>query len=265
MCCCLVIGASPGDRENSLRIQGGIWCGVRLLVVPNVLPWGRRDPLQVRPCKLDGGLSPVDGRFDPMRILSQILMLVSLGLTGCAVPRPSEPSATYLLEPALASPAPVPTGALTLGVSPVRAWPQVDSAAMSYVREPGKLEHYANSRWIDTPARLLSPLLRRALEHSGTFAAVVAEPSPVTTQLSLEAELETLQQEFLTTPSQVRLALRVSLIDLGHRRVLGARRFEVVEPAPSDDAYGGVRAANGAVSRLLAKVVEFCISLETER
>jgi len=45
--------------------------GVLLLIVPKVLAWGLCDTLQVRPCKLDGGLLPADGRFDPMQGLSQ--------------------------------------------------------------------------------------------------------------------------------------------------------------------------------------------------
>ncbi len=45
--------------------------GPRLLIVPKVLAWGLRDTVQVRPCKLNDGLPLADGRFHPMRGLSQ--------------------------------------------------------------------------------------------------------------------------------------------------------------------------------------------------
>jgi len=185
-----------------------------------------------------------------------------LALTSCALPQPGVPPATYVLEATLPEPV---VRAPALEVDAIQAWPQAEGAAMSYLREAGKLERYAESRWLDAPARLLDPLLRRALEGSGGFGAVVPEPSVVRTSLRLSAELETLQQELLTTPSRIRVALRVTLVDLRDRRVLGSRRFEVVQPAPSDDAYGGVQAADHAVSQLLAEVAAYCARLAAER
>ncbi len=188
-----------------------------------------------------------------------------LALTSCALPQPGVPPATYVLEATLPEPVVPAAGAPALEVDAIQAWPQAEGAAMSYLREAGKLERYAESRWLDAPARLLDPLLRRALEGSGGFGAVVPEPSVVRTSLRLSAELETLQQELLTTPSRIRVALRVTLVDLRDRRVLGSRRFEVVQPAPSDDAYGGVQAADHAVSQLLAEVAAYCARLAAER
>jgi len=41
--------------------------------------------------------------------------------------------------------------------------------------------------------------------------------------------------------------------------VLATRYIEVVEDAPSDDAAGGVAAANAAVARALVQVSAFCV------
>jgi len=50
----------------------------------------------------------------------------------------------------------------------------------------------------------------------------------------------------------------VQLVDLREGRVLAAAQFEETQNAPSEDAYGGVIAANRALQRMLARVADFC-------
>jgi cholesterol transport system auxiliary component len=140
-----------------------------------------------------------------------------------------------------------------------RAWPGFDTPQMAYVRQPYELDYFASSRWADTPARMLGPLLASALEQAGSFRAVVQMPTAVLADLRIETELIRLQQDFATQPSRVELAVRVQLIDVRGRRILASRLFEETEPARSDDAAGGVMAANVALARLLERVVDYCI------
>ena len=60
------------------------------------------------------------------------------------------------------------------------------------------------------------------------------------------------------------LTLRVQLIDVRGKRVLATRVFDETENAPSDDAYGGVTAANAALQRVLEQIAEFCV-VESDR
>ena len=55
------------------------------------------------------------------------------------------------------------------------------------------------------------------------------------------------------------LALHVQLVDVRGRRVVATRTLEATEAAPSEDAYGGVIAANRALARVLAQVAAFCV------
>lgn len=183
-------------------------------------------------------------------------------LAGCAALQPTRAGApnVYVLD---ALPRPNPghhaSGPLVLAVSPPRAQPGFDSAEMVYVQRRYELEHFARNRWAEAPARMLAPLLVQALERSGGFAAVVSSPGAVPADLRLDTELVRLQQDFRTRPSRVELTLRAQLIDVRDGRVLGARRFDEVERASSDDPYGGVVAANRAVRKLLAQLAEFCV------
>ena len=182
-------------------------------------------------------------------------------LAGCAMlqPPPAETASVYLLN---ALPKVIPhrrvDGKLVLAVSAPRAQPGFDTEQMVYVRRPHEIDHFAHSRWADTPARMLAPLLVQALLQAGGFRAVVQAPSPVAADLQLDTELVRLQQDFSTRPSRIELTLRAQLIDLRHGRDLAARKFDVVEPAPRDDPYGGVLAANRALGRVLGQLAALC-------
>jgi cholesterol transport system auxiliary component len=151
-----------------------------------------------------------------------------------------------------------PAAALTLIVSPPHAAAGFDSRRMMYLRQADELEYFAHNEWIDTPARMLAPLIVSAVDSKGAFRAVVQTPSPATGDMRLDTKILRLQQEFLAKPSQVRFTVRAHLVENLTRRVIAAREFEAVAPAPSDDPRGGVTATHAAVRSVLAQVAEFC-------
>lgn len=192
--------------------------------------------------------------------LAPVLFATATLLSACALKLPQPESAnTFLLDGLPASTAAVPARSdLTLTVAPTRARPGFDTPAMVYTRRANELESFAKNRWADTPARMLSPLIAQALERSGNFRAVMHARAGAAAELQLDTELVRLQQDFTQRPSRVELALHAQLVDLRSRQVIAAHEFDVVEDAPSDDPYGGVTAANRALSRLLGELVGFC-------
>lgn len=193
------------------------------------------------------------------------LALFLLGGCSSLLPPPAPAEKVYLLEAKMtAKPAAdgtlnaSPKRDLVLEVSMPRARAGFDTAQMVWVRQEHGLEVYARNRWADTPAHMLAPLLVQTLEHAGAFRAVVQAPSPVAARLRLDTEIIRLQQDFSVQPSRVQLALSARLIDVGTRQVVASAEFEETENAVSEDAYGGVRAANLALERLLAKLAAFC-------
>jgi cholesterol transport system auxiliary component len=197
--------------------------------------------------------------FDPTRraacrgALLASSALLGGGCTGGLLPKPAAAPVRYTLGEGAATPNPRP-GAPSLVVAPLTAAPGFDSARMLYLRQPQVLQAYAYAEWADTPARLLAPLLLRALQHTGAFGAVLQAPSSASGPLRLETELLQLQHLHLRSPSEVQLALRVVLIDTATRQALFTRRFETRVPAASDDPAGGAAAAALAAQRLLAEL-----------
>jgi cholesterol transport system auxiliary component len=195
------------------------------------------------------------------RVFGAAAGLLAAGCGGL-LPKASPPPALFALDRALTAPAsPAPLASRTgptLVVQPTQAAPGFDSARIVYTRRPHQLEHYAESEWADTPARMLAPLIVAALGSGAPWGAVVQSPSPAASDLRLDTELLRLQHEFGRAPSRVRLALRATLTDSATRRVLARQDFETLADAPSEDAYGGVLAAHEATRALLQALAAFC-------
>ena len=192
--------------------------------------------------------------------------MAALALCACSALAPSTtpPPAFYSLngEPGLAVAAAAPTAGSaaqpTLIINPPRAAAGFDSQRIIYLREAHKLEYFANSEWVDPPARMLGTLLVSALQGTGAFRAVVLAPGTAVGEMRLETDIVRLQQEFQGSPSRVHFTLRATLLDDKTRRVLGWREFDARVAAPTDDPYGGVLAANLAVQAVLKDLAAFC-------
>jgi cholesterol transport system auxiliary component len=188
------------------------------------------------------------------------LALAALAASACVSLPKAEPVQLFTIDVR-------PEGAPLAGTGPVllvaapRPGPGLGGPRMAYVKEPNQLQYFARSQWVEPPARLVGPLLARALERTGRFQAVTEVALGASPELRLESEVVRLQQEFADRPSRVRFTLRLELVDVMAHRIIGAREFEAFEPAPSDDAAGGAAAANAAVRRVLAEAAGWCAEL----
>lgn len=198
---------------------------------------------------------------DRRRLLVRLSVVAAL-LAGCsALPSPKvvEP-VLHVLDAKSAVPRARAPRDLVLEVSVPRAAPGFDTAALLYVQKPFVLDAYAVHRWVDAPARMIGPPLTRVLDQTGYFRAVVPAPAGVPADLRLDTELVRLQQNFMSRPSRVELSLRFQLLDLHGRRVVASRVVDVDVEAASDDPYGGVVAANAALSSALTQAAAFAVA-----
>ena len=203
------------------------------------------------------------------RSLSLAIAAVALALlAACSAlkPKPVPPPAFFALDGGPAGAAPAPravsitstSAAPTLLINPPQADAGFDSQRIIYVRQAHQLEYFAHSEWVDTPARMLAPLIVSALDRTGTFRAVVATPTAASADLRLDTEVVRLQHEFGAAPSRVRLTLRATLTDNVTRQVLAQVDLDNRADAASEDAYGGVVAANHATRAMLQTLAVFC-------
>jgi cholesterol transport system auxiliary component len=194
-------------------------------------------------------------------------------LSGCSLLGAKPPAALthYALDDAGAA---VAQGAGTLPpeaaspviiINPPGAASGFDSARMVYLRVPQRLEAFANNVWVDTPARMLAPLLVRALQADGSYRAVLLAPSAGKADLRLDTSIVRLQQDFRQTPSTVRFTLQATLMDNTTREVIAWRELDAVRVAGSDDPMAGALAARLAVQDVLQQLALMCNAAVAER
>lgn len=145
-------------------------------------------------------------------------------------------------------------------VSVPRAIGAYDTSRIAYRKQQYDLRYYSKSRWVDTPAQMLAPLIAEGMNATGEFRTIYASPGASAAGYRLDGELIHFYQDFTVQPSEMRITLRTQLIDLVEHKVLATRLFDVREAATSENAYGGVQAANHATGRLLDDLIQFCKS-----
>jgi cholesterol transport system auxiliary component len=186
---------------------------------------------------------------------------------GCSAlfPKATQQPSFYSLDGAPATPraaivgaSPELSAAPTLLVNPPTAASGYDSQHIIYMRRPHTHEFFSHSDWIDTPARMLAPLIVTALQNAGVFRAVLLTPSVAAGDIRLDTEIVRLEQNFLEQPSQVRFTFRAYLVDDATRRVIAWREFDETVAGASEDPRGGVVAANRAVQIVMEKLASFC-------
>ena len=207
-------------------------------------------------------------RSSLLRTLGVIAVPIALTLTaGCEALRPkaTPQSSFYTLDRAMmeAPSAAVSgsTGSLrtpTLIVDPPHAAAGFDSSRIVYTREAHRLEYFAYSEWVDTPARMLPPIMAAAIAHGGVVRTVVLAPSVASGDLRLDSEIIRLQQDFGFQPSRVRFTLRATIVDESTHKVIAGSEFDQTVAAVTDDPYGGVVAANAAVKSAMEDLATFC-------
>jgi cholesterol transport system auxiliary component len=190
-----------------------------------------------------------------------VLVIVLHLLSACAMLPEPKPAVLnkYLLEypeqPSAVEPAAdLPTMIVTIP----RAHGGYDTERIAYRQEAFGLRYYAMSRWADTPARMLAPLMAEAINDSGKFQALYAVPGSLSASYRLDSELIRIHQDFTRQPSEAHVTLRARLVSLVENRVLATQTFDISKPVATEDAYGGVEATNHAIGQLLGELAQFC-------
>ena len=199
-----------------------------------------------------------------MKSLTRNLMtaLAAAGLlAACTLLPEPKPVALdkYLLEYTPAAVAPAGADVPVLMITTPRAHGAYDTARIAYMQQQFGLRYYVHSRWADTPARMLAPLLAEAMNATGQFQALYTSPGRLSGELRLDTELLRFHQDFTVQPGSMHVTLRARLVDLADQRVIASRLFDIQEVTTSEDAYGGVQAANRAIAQLMEQLAQFCL------
>jgi len=144
-------------------------------------------------------------------------------------------------------------------IYPLKANNLYNTVRIAYSTNAFEVSYYAQNEWADTPARLLFPLVIANMENTNLFSAVVSTGSSAISDLALDAELLTLIQKYQESSSKIILSVRIQLVDLRKRSIIGSETLTIEETAPSNDPYGAVVATNVAAGKLMEQMRNFVL------
>jgi len=187
-----------------------------------------------------------------------VILCLTILLTGCLSPVKSNNNETYMLY---RTPDALPKKhkhPVSLMVQMPYAVPVYDTTQMAYTTLPYKISYFSQNSWAETPSQMIEPLIVQTLQKAHYFKNVVSAPYVGHYDYLLSTTILMLEQDFLYEPSVVRFKMRAQLSNAATSRVVATKEFSVTQPVRLNSPYGGVLAANAAVSKVLSQLAVFC-------
>lgn len=124
--------------------------------------------------------------------------------------------------------------------------------------------HYAQSRWVTSPAKLLSRRIQDDLVQS-TRKGVVSSHEGLKSDYALHLELEEFTQVFdQPHSSRAVIRLRANLVERATRQLIAQHKFSVEQATTSADAAGAVAALIQLSDQLSTEIIRWLADQLTE-
>lgn len=194
-----------------------------------------------------------------MRILIALAALssITLCLEGCLSPIKSGPDNAYLINTTPTSTVKKIPHRSILMIMPMDTVPAYNTTQMAYTSKPYQLAYFAENRWADTPAQMITPLMVETLQNTNYFRAVITPPFVGRYDYTLSTQMLTLKQDFTQQPAVMRLVVRAQLNRVESGQLIANKQFNINVPLQQKSPYYGVVAANQATSTLLRELATF--------
>ncbi|MBT8048210.1 MAG: hypothetical protein HKN57_07160 [Xanthomonadales bacterium] len=191
-----------------------------------------------------------------------LILVVLAALAACSVRGPGQKAEKQIFvlrgEPVVSGQlVPAASSGCSLRISTPESAPGLNTVRMAYSTEPQRLDYFAYHEWAAPPAKMIASLLETRLDASGAFEFIVSGVPDIRTNLRLESQLQALQQDFRAGGSSLNLAMKVSLVEAGTRRLAGSKTFSYRETAEFENAEAGAAAANRAVEQFIIDLSAF--------
>ena len=192
-----------------------------------------------------------------MKPIALCITIVIL-FTGCSTIRP--PMNEYTILPSSYMPAGDITASKngTLKLSSTRSIASLASTQFYYLKEPSSINAYLYSKWSDTPSSMIDRAMTSSLQNEHLFETLLPPTSSAAADLVLESDLNAFYHRFHNNAnSEGFIDITYRLINPKTKATIASKRFTLIEPAPSQDAKGGVIALNNATHTLSLQCVSW--------
>lgn len=137
--------------------------------------------------------------------------------------------------------------------------PAYATPSMAYSTRKYQIDYFSQNEWVETPARMMLPLIVETLRRTRYFSAVLSPPDFGRHTFMLHTEIIELNQDFTSDPALLRLTARFDLRRETTSRLIATKEISVQVPLAEKTPYAGVVAANEAVGRMLRELSGFVV------
>lgn len=189
----------------------------------------------------------------------------ALCASGCVsvLPAAAPPSARFTIAAVdFSSPAEQQV-AWSLAIADPSATRAYDTTKIALTHSQGQIEYYASGEWADRAPILVSTVLQRSFENSGSILSIGDAISLPGADYFLQTDIRSLHVEYDNQQgkrerSTAKLEFYVRLADR-RGRILAAHRFIQSEPLTDDSETAAARAFDTAMSRMLNEILPWTI------
>jgi cholesterol transport system auxiliary component len=175
------------------------------------------------------------------------------------LPKANPAAPRYLLEPvAYEQPAATPVEWSLIIEDPVSTR-VYDTTKMALVREPGRVEFYANGEWADRAPRLVQTALIRSYENSGRILGVGDRISLPGGTFALQTDIRAMHADYSEGKPSAAFAVFARLTN-ARGQVISARLFEQKVEAGEDTVPSIAAAFDKAVTAALSDLIDWSIA-----
>jgi cholesterol transport system auxiliary component len=194
-----------------------------------------------------------------MRLI--LIGLVGLALAGCVsvLPKASPAAARYLIDPVAYDAPAAEQVKWSLIVEDPISTRVYDTTKMALLREPGRVEYYANGEWADRAPRLVQTALIRSYENSGRIMSVGDRVSLPGGTYALQTDIRAMHADYSGGDPVATITIYARLTS-GRGHVVAARLFEQKVSAEGDTVPDVGAAFDTAVTAALRDMVDWSIA-----
>ena len=122
-----------------------------------------------------------------------------------------------------------------------------------------EIKYFAGARWVDRAPRMVQILLVESFENTGKIVAVGRQSIGLRPDFSIKSDLREFQAEYFETDGQPRIHVRLNmqLVKMPEARIIAARTFDQIEPAPGKDITAIVHGFDETLGKVMRRSVEW--------
>ncbi len=194
-----------------------------------------------------------------IRILCAAAAALALSACVSVLPKADPAAARYLIAPVEYSGEPGPPVEWSLTVEDPQSTRVYDNTMIALIREPGRVEFYADGEWGDRAPRLFQAALIRSFENTGRVLGVGDRIAQPVSDLTLTTDIRRMEANHAAGSPEAKFSVYARLSN-SRGKVVAGRLFEASEPIKGSETSAVAHALDRAIGATLQAIVDWSLA-----